>query len=85
MEELSELIVGNYIKDGFEDIVFSSAMHVPGAAAETTARFEGKRRFPPLVMADGPAGLRLQPHFKATKSGDLLMTSRRRRISASRS
>ena len=72
LEELSELIVGNYIKDGFEDIVFSSAMHVPGAAAETTARFEGKRRFPPLVMADGPAGLRLQPHFKATKSGDLL-------------
>ncbi len=72
LEELSELLVGNYIKDGFEDIVFSSAMHVPGAAAETTSRFEGKRRFPPLVMADGPAGLRLQPHFKATKTGDLL-------------
>ncbi|MCR4730568.1 MAG: glycoside hydrolase family 3 C-terminal domain-containing protein [Saccharofermentans sp.] len=72
LEELSELLVGNYIKDGFEDIVFSSAMHVPGAAAETTSRFEGKRRFPPLVMADGPAGLRLQPHFKATKAGDLL-------------
>ncbi len=72
LEELSELIVGNYIKDGFEDIVFSSAMHVPGAAAETTGRFEGKRRFPVLVMADGPAGLRLQPHFKATRNGDLL-------------
>ena len=72
LEELSELIVGNYIKDGFEDVVFSSAMHVPGAAAETTGRFEGKRRFPVLVMADGPAGLRLQPHFKATRNGDLL-------------
>ncbi len=72
LEELSELIVGNYIKDGFEDVVFSSAMHVPGAAAETTGRFEGKRRFPVLVMADGPAGLRLQPHFKATRNGELL-------------
>ena len=72
LEELSELIVGNYIKDGFEDVVFSSAMHVPGAAAETTGRFEGKRRLPVLVMADGPAGLRLQPHFKATRNGDLL-------------
>ena len=72
LEELSELLVGNYIKEGFEDIVFSSAMHVPGAAAETTSRFEHSRRIKPLVMADGPAGLRLQPHFKATKDGDLL-------------
>ena len=72
LEELSELIVGNYIKEGFEDIVFSSAMNVPGAAAETTSQFERKRRLPPLVMADGPAGLRLQPHFKATRNGDLL-------------
>jgi len=72
LEELSELLVGNYIKDGFEDVVFSSAMHVPGAAAETTGLFERKRRLPVLVMADGPAGLRLQPHFKATKTGDLL-------------
>jgi len=72
LEELSELLVGNYIKDGFEDVVFSSAMHVPGAAAETTGRFERSRRLPVLVMADGPAGLRLQPHFKATRNGDLL-------------
>jgi len=72
LEELSELLVGNYIKDGFEDVVFSSAMHVPGAAAETTGLFERNRRLPVLVMADGPAGLRLQPHFKATRNGDLL-------------
>ena len=72
LEELAELLVGNYIKEGMEDEEVSAAMHVPGAAAETTSRFEGKRRLPPLVMADGPAGLRLQPHFKATKNGDLL-------------
>ena len=72
LEELSELLVGNYIKEGDEDEVVSAAMHVPGAAAETTSLFEGKRRFPVMVLADGPAGLRLQPHFKATKSGELL-------------
>lgn len=26
----------------------------------------------PLVLADGPAGLRLQPHFKTTADGKLL-------------
>ena len=72
LEELAELLVGNYIKEGMEDEEVSAAMHVPGAAAETTSRFEGKRRLPPLVLADGPAGLRLQPHFKATRNGDLL-------------
>ena len=72
LEELAELVVGNYVKEGMEDEEVSAAMHVPGAAAETTSRFEGKRRLPPLVLADGPAGLRLQPHFKATKNGDLL-------------
>lgn len=72
LEELSELLVGNYIKEGFEDVVFSSAMHVPGAAAETTGMFEASRRLPVLVMADGPAGLRLQPHFKTTREGELL-------------
>ena len=72
LEEMAELIVGNYVREGMEDQIFCASMHVPGAAAETTSSFERKRRIPALVMADGPAGLRLQPHFKATKNGDLL-------------
>ena len=72
VEELAELVVGNYVKEGMEDQIFCASMHVPGAAAETTSAFEGKRRFPVMVLADGPAGLRLQPHFKATRNGDLL-------------
>ena len=72
LQEMAELIVGNYVKEGMEDQIFCASMHVPGAAAETTSRFEYSRRIPPIVMADGPAGLRLQPHFKATKQGDLL-------------
>ena len=74
LEELAELIVGSYVKDDDDDdgVVFASSSRVPGAAAETTSRFEWSRRIPVLVMADGPAGLRLQPHFKATKTGELL-------------
>ena len=73
VKELAELCVGNYDRGDLEEgIVFSASGCVPGAASETCDRFEASRRIPPIVMADGPAGLRLQPHFKATKTGDLL-------------
>ena len=31
-----------------------------------------KKGIPPVIMADGPAGLRLQPHFKAMPDGTLI-------------
>ena len=71
--ELAELCVGNFDRgDLDEGIVFSASGNVPGAASETIDRYLVSRKIPPIVMADGPAGLRLQPHFKATKEGDLL-------------
>ena len=73
VEQLAELCVGNYDRGDLEDgMVFSASGAVPGAAAETIDKYVSSRKIPPIVMADGPAGLRLQPHFKATQKGDLL-------------
>ena len=73
VEQLAELCVGNYDRGDLEEgIVFSASGNVPGAAAETIDRYAVSRKIPPIIMADGPAGLRLQPHFKATSKGDLL-------------
>ena len=73
VKELAELCVGNYDRGDLEDgMVFSASGNVPGAAAETIDKYAVSRKIQPIVMADGPAGLRLQPHFKATRKGDLL-------------
>ena len=66
VEELAELCVGKYSVNIENGVVFSASSRVPGAASETCDKFMTKRGIDPIVMADGPAGLRLQPHFKAT-------------------
>ena len=45
-----------------------SGIHVAGAAGETTSRLKDAG-MPPLVMADGPAGLRLARQFYRDKKG----------------
>ena len=45
-----------------------SGVHVAGAAGETTSRLKDAD-IPPLVMADGPAGLRLARQFYRDKQG----------------
>ena len=63
-DELIYLCIGNY-----EDqpqgmsIIGASSMQVPGAAGETTGRL-GQLRLPSVVMADGPAGLRVSTKYK---------------------
>ena len=71
--EMASLCVGAYegaIKD--DTVVGSQALMVPGAAAETTKRFVESRKIPSLVLADGPAGVRLKPHFKVYPDGLLV-------------
>ena len=45
-----------------------SGVHVAGAAGETTSKLQGAG-IPPLIMADGPAGLRLSKRFYRDKKG----------------
>ncbi len=58
-EELAYINVGHFNpKAGAMSVIGQASSRVAGAAGETTDRIEDKG-FPVLVMADGPAGLRL--------------------------
>ncbi len=70
--EMAKLCVGSYSSFLSESLVGAASMRVPGAAAETCDILEKDRGIPVMILADGPAGLRLQPHFKATPDGTLL-------------
>lgn len=62
-EELVYLNVGAFNpKGGLLSIVGNASSSVSGAAGETTSLLKD-RGFRPLIMADGPAGLRLNPRF----------------------
>ncbi len=71
VEELAELCVGTLRADG-GSIVGNASYTVPGAAGDTSALLQETRGIKNIILADGPAGLRLQPVFKTTKDGKLL-------------
>ena len=50
------------------NIIGQASSHVSGAAGETTSQMESMG-FPPMVMADGPAGLRLSRKFYRDAKG----------------
>lgn len=66
VEELTDLCVGAFREDDTkkQSIVGNAGEAVPGAAGETSSILKESRGIRNLVMADGPAGLRLEPHFK---------------------
>ncbi len=72
-EEMARLCVGTErLEETGGNVVGSASKYVPGAAGDTDDALWEQRGIFPLILADGPAGLRLQPHFKATQEGELL-------------
>lgn len=66
VDELILLSLGDY-KTGLAGMIGQSGSLVPGAAGETTLRVNGLNHA--LVMADGPAGLRLISEYLLNKKG----------------
>lgn len=67
-QDLIQICLGYHKKGakGLTSVVGNAAPHVAGGAGETTNNVEG---IPYLVMADGPAGLRLAPHYTVDGKG----------------
>ena len=66
--ELAYLCIGGFRDKGSESIIGNAAMSVAGAAGETTHRLKEKG-IEALVMADGPAGLRLNRQYGIDELG----------------
>ena len=72
VEEMADLCVGTERTLGGGNVIGSASACVPGAAGDTTSNLLEMRKIPNLILADGPAGLRLQKHFKVDKDGNKL-------------
>lgn len=73
VEEMADLCVGTAREgqQGADQIIGAAALTVPGAAGDTSVRL-AYRGVTNMVNADGPAGLRLAPHFRVTAAGAIL-------------
>ncbi len=65
--ELAYLCLGHFQESGDGSVVGNAGTHVAGSAGETYGRYQD-RGIPSLVMADGPAGLRLCRQYR--KNGE---------------
>lgn len=66
--ELAYLCIGGFKEKGSDSIIGNAGMGVAGSAGETTRRYI-ERGIPNLIMADGPAGLRLSRQYRIDKQG----------------
>ena len=65
-EELIPLLYGNITKG--TSTLGSAGVRVPGSAGETSEVLEQTRGIPSLIMADGPAGLRLRQSYQTDRA-----------------
>lgn len=69
VEEMADLCVGS-ARDN-SSVIGAASNTVPGAAGDTSVRL-ASRGVRDMTNADGPAGLRLTPHFRVDAEGNLL-------------
>ncbi len=70
-DELCYLNIGAHDpKGGLASVIGSAGQNVCGAAGESTSLF-ADRGIPAMVMADGPAGVRIAPRYYVDKKGKL--------------
>lgn len=67
-EELAYLCIGRFVDAGSKSFIGDAGITVAGAAGETCGRFR-ERGVPSLVMADGPAGIRIAPTYGKDEEG----------------
>lgn len=67
-EELVFLNIGGFKLKDRSGVVGDSGFTIPGTAGETTSQLKAKG-FPALIMADGPAGVRLARDYYEDKKG----------------
>lgn len=65
-QDLIRLCIGHYSKGGAASVIGNAASLVAGAAGESTSAV---RDIPALVLADGPAGLRLSKDYTRDEEG----------------
>lgn len=66
--ELAYLCIGGYQEEGSKSVIGNAGFAVAGSAGETTKHYEAQD-IPALVMADGPAGLRLSRQYGVDEQG----------------
>ena len=72
VEEMAALCVGTARDGQGESIVGAASAVCPGAAGDTTSLMIGDRDVRNMVLADGPAGLRLSRQFMADAAGNMI-------------
>lgn len=68
VEELIPLLYGN--TGGISSNLGAAGIKVPGSAGETSEALFEKYQVPVLIMADGPAGIRLQQSYEVNREDD---------------